>query len=161
MTKTTKSEKEVFDEQVAKFTYASNSSFRIMEHQKFIKMIQLLQPRYNPPNRFDVAGRLLNNVHQKCSGTCAEILSGLTVCMSLDGWCNVHKEPVICATVTTSNSDIYLVDTVDTSGHAHTSEYLVETAVNAIRTCEGKFGCHVRSFATDANVARMRQDLQL
>ena len=83
--------------------------------------------------------------------------------MSLDRWSNVHNEPVICATVTTPNSDIFLVDTVDTSGHAHTSDYLVDVAVNAIKKCEEKFGCHVRSFVTDnaANVARMRQDLQL
>ena len=83
--------------------------------------------------------------------------------MSLDGWSNVHNEPVICATVTTPNSDIFLVDTVDTSGHSHTSEYLVDTAINAIKKCEDKFGCHIRSFVTDnaANVARMRQDLEL
>lgn len=126
-------------------------------------MIQLLRPGYNPPSRFDVAGKLLNNVHQKSSKTCAEILSGLTVCMSLDGWNNVHNEPVICATVTTHNSEMYLVDTINTSGHAHTSEYLVEMALNAITTCEHKFGCHFRSFVIDnaANVAKMRRDLEL
>lgn len=69
--------------------------------------------------------------------------------MSLDGWSNVHNEPVICATVPIPNSDIFLVHTVDTSGHAHTSDYLVDVAVNAIKKCEEKFGCNVRSFVTD------------
>ena len=55
VTKTTKSEKNTFDEQVAKFIYVTNSSFRITEHPEFIKMIQLLRPGYNPPSRFDVA----------------------------------------------------------------------------------------------------------
>ena len=35
--KTTKSEKEVLDEQIARFVYATNSSFRLVEHEQFIK----------------------------------------------------------------------------------------------------------------------------
>jgi hypothetical protein len=54
------------------------------------------------------------------------------VCMSLDGWSNVHNEPVVCATVTTADSDIYLADTIDTSGKAHTAEYVVEVAVKML-----------------------------
>lgn len=42
-TKTTRSEREVLDDQVAKFIYATNSSFRIMEHPEFIQMINRLR----------------------------------------------------------------------------------------------------------------------
>ena len=49
------------------------------------------------------------------------MLEDKTVCTSLDGWSN---EPVICATVTTSEPEIFLVDIVDTSGNAHTADYL-------------------------------------
>ena len=42
----------------------------------------------------------------------------------LDGWSNIHNEPIICITVTTSSGHIYLVDTVDTSGQPHTARAL-------------------------------------
>jgi Protein of unknown function (DUF 659)/hAT family C-terminal dimerisation region len=161
VTKTTRSEKEILDEQIARFVYATNSSFRIVEHEEFKKTVQLLRPGYTPPSRWDVAGKLLNTVHAKCLKTGKELLQGKTVCMSLDGWSNVHNEPIICATVT-SNSDIYLVDTIDTSGHAHDAGYLSEVAVNAVKKCETTFCCYVRSFVTDnaANMAKMRKELQ-
>ena len=53
--KTTKSEKEVIDEQIAKFIHATNSSFMIVEHEKFIRVIQLLRPGYHPPGRLDIS----------------------------------------------------------------------------------------------------------
>ena len=162
VTKTTKSEKEALDEQIAKFVYATNSSFRIVEHAEFIRMVQLLRPGYIPPNRIDIGGKLLDAVHKKCVQSSKEMLEGKTVCMSLDGWSNVHSDPVICATVTTQNSEIFLADTIDTSGHSHTADYLVSVAVNAIETCEKQFGCSVRSCVTDnaANVAKMREELE-
>lgn len=162
VTKTTKAEKEVLDEQIARFIYATNSSFRLVEHEEFKKTLQLLRPGYNPPSRHDVAGRLLDTVHAKCLKTGELALKGKSVCMSLDGWSNVHNEPIICATITTNESDIYLIDTVDTSGNAHTAEYLTEVAVSAIKKCETTFGCHVRSVVTDnaANMAKMRSEIK-
>ena len=53
--------------------------------------------------------------------------------MSIDGWNNVHNEPVVCATVITMNSDIYFADTINTPSHSHTSDYLVEIAVNSTK----------------------------
>jgi len=100
-TKTTKSEKEVFDEQIAKFIYATNSSFRIVEHEEFIRLIQLLRHGYSPPSRFDISGKSLDVVHEKCLESSEEMLKDKTVCMTFGGWSNVHNEPVICATVTT------------------------------------------------------------
>jgi len=135
VTKTTKSEKK-FDEQIAKFIYATNSSFRIVEHEEFIHLIQLLQPGYSPPSRFDISGKWLDAVHKKCLESSKEMLKDKTVCMSFNGWSNVHNEPVICATVTTPESELFLVDTADTSGHAHTADYLVQVAVDTVQTCE-------------------------
>ena len=49
-----------------------------------------------------------------------------SVSMSLDGWSNVHNEPILCLTISTSDGYSFLADTIDTSGHSHTSEYLLE-----------------------------------
>ena len=42
------------------------------------------------------------------------MLEDETVCISIDGWSNVHNEPIVYATVTTSESEIFFVNTVDT-----------------------------------------------
>ena len=72
---------------------------------------------------------MLNNVHKKCLESSNRMLEDKTVCKSLDGWSNVHNEPVICATVI-SESEIYFVDIVDTSSNAHTA---IKVTVNPLK----------------------------
>lgn len=83
--------------------------------------------------------------------------------MSLDGWSNVHNEPIICVTVTTSDGALHFVNSVDTSGHSHTADYLVEVAQESISKCESEFGCSVSSLVTDntVNVKSMREELEV
>lgn len=82
--------------------------------------------------------------------------------MSLDGWSNVHNEPILCVTISTPDGHSYLLDTIDTTGHSHAAEYLLEVVENAIVKCEEQFSCHVGSFVTDnaANMAKMRRVLK-
>ena len=123
-------------------------------------MIDFLRPGYNPSNRNNIGGKLLDTVHKNSLATCLGLLHDQPVTMSIDWW-GVHNEPVVCAIVPTMNSDIYLADTIDTSGHSHTSDNLVEVAVNSINKCEKQFGCKVRSVGTDNApiVSKMRQKL--
>ncbi|XP_066983751.1 uncharacterized protein [Macrobrachium rosenbergii] len=101
-------------------------------------------------------------VYEKECTKCATKLKDEIVCLSLDGWSNIHNEPIICATVTTSNGHIYLVDTTDTSGQPHTAEYLAELSESVIQKCKEELGCHVGSVVTDnaANVNKMRKLLE-
>ena len=131
--KTTKSEKEAIGEQTARMIYVINSPFRIIDHPEFIKMIHFLCPGYNLPDRINIDGKLLDTVHKNSLTSCSGLLHDLSITMSIDGWSTVHNEPVVCATVTTMNSDIYLADTIDTSSHSHTSDYLVDIAVNSVK----------------------------
>ena len=62
--------------------------------------------------------------------------------MSLDGWSNVHNEPIVCVAATSSTGVTYVTDTIDTSGKPHTSDYLKELAVNTISATESKYGCN-------------------
>ena len=135
--KTSKPEKEAINEQIARIIYATNSPFRIVDHPEFIKMIHFLRPGYKPPNRTDTGGKLLDTVHKNSLPNCSGLLHDQSVTMSMSihqyGWSNAHNEPEVCATVTTMNSDIYIADTINTSGHSHTSDYLVYIAVNFIK----------------------------
>uniref|UniRef100_A0A0K2TQU0 Putative LOC101235718 [Hydra vulgaris] n=1 Tax=Lepeophtheirus salmonis TaxID=72036 RepID=A0A0K2TQU0_LEPSM len=74
----------------------------------------------------------------------------------MEGWSNIRNEPIICITLTTSSGQFFLIDTVDTSGHPHTPEYLLQLAQCYIKKCEDKSGCCVGSIVTD-NAANVRK----
>ncbi|XP_073507434.1 casein kinase I isoform X2 [Phyllobates terribilis] len=160
--RTSRLEKELIDEKIAQFIYATNSSFRLTENPHFINMVQSLRPGYSLPSRADVAGKLLDQVYDREMEQCATALEGKIVNLSIDGWSNVHNDPIVCACITTEEGKVFLAQTTDTSGNAHTAEYLQEVAVKAITACEQKFKCLVRSLVTDnaANVSKMRRNLE-
>lgn len=162
MVRTTSKQKTSLDEQVARFIFATNTSFRSVEHPEFIQLVNQLRPGYKPPDRKEVSGILLDKIYEDERKKCCSVLKNQTVCLGLDGWSNVHNEPIVCITITTKDGDAYLVDTIDTSGHAHTAEYLAETAANSLKKCEENFECHIRSVVTDnaANVSKMRELLE-
>ncbi len=94
---------------------------------------------------------------------CATELKDEIVCLSLDGWSNIHNKPIIYVTVTTLNGHMYLVDTTVTSGQPHTAEYLrlEELSKPAIQKCK-ELDWHVGSVVADntANVNKMRKLLE-
>lgn len=160
--KTSSSQKEVIDCHVAKYFYATNTSFRSVENNHFKKLMDILRPGYFPPSKLDLSGKLLNKVYESEMEKCHDTLKNQTLCMSLDGWSNVHNQPIICICVTTMEGNVYLVDTIDTSGTPHTGENLTDLAVTAIKNIQDKFNCRIRSFVTDnaANMASMRKALK-
>ena len=92
----------------------------------------MLRPGYVPPSRHDVSGNLLNEVHTSLLADCKERLCGKTVSMGIDGWNNIHNEPMMCVSVTTPDGDKFLTETVDSCGHSHTSEYLQSVESSAM-----------------------------
>ena len=123
----------------------------------------MLRPGYHPPNRHKVSNELLDELYGLMQSECAEQLVGNNVFMMLAGWSNIHNEPVICVSVTTSDGDSYLNETVDTSGHAHTAEYLQEVVTSAVISTEQRYGCRVGTFVTDnaSNMVKMRRQVVL
>lgn len=91
--KTSKNEKEIFDVQIARFFYATNAPFSSVDHKEFKQLISNLRPGYKPPNCHDLAGSLLDKVHNSVMETYEKDLKGHTVCAALDGWSNIHNEP--------------------------------------------------------------------
>ena len=158
---TSKTEKATIDLQIARFVCATNSPFSIVEHPEFLKLMAMLRPGYDPPNRHKVSNELLDELYGSMQSECTEQLVGKNVSMMLDGWSNIHNEPVICVSVTTSDGESYLTETVDTSGHAHTAEYLKEVAMSAVISTEQRYGCKVGTLVTDnaANMVKMRRQV--
>lgn len=160
--KTSKTQKQMLDEEVARYIYATNSAFHHVQHPQFKKMISALRPGYTAPNEVEIGGSLLDNIYSQEKEKCSEYLSGQIVNLSIDGWSNVHNEPILCAVVTNKKGENYLLETIDTSGCPHTIEYLIEVVKNCMIKCENEFKCIVRSVVTDNanNVKGMRTEIQ-
>ena len=159
--RTAASEREAFDLQIAHFIYATNSPFNLVEHIEFKNLIGMLHPGYSPPTRKVIASTLLDTVHEEVYASCKEKIQGKTVSMELDGWSNVHNDPVICCSVTTSEGDTFLTSTIYTEDQRHTADNLEEIAEEAIKGAEESLGCKVTSVVTDnaANMKKMRSQL--
>lgn len=141
--KTTVEQRAAIDKQIARYIYATNSPFQCVEHEEFKRLFELTAPGYQPPSRKDVGGKLLDEVHVEMEHQCVSILEGQTVCMAIDGWSNIHNQPIVCAAITDENGGVFITDTVDTSGQPHTSDYLTSVAKNCIKKVEEKFKCSV------------------
>lgn len=158
--KTSKSEDKL-DELLAEVFYSTNTAFNSVEHPSFEKFMAKCRPGYKLPTCHELAAPLLDKVHNKLQQVCEEKLKNETVCMSLDGWSNIHNEPVICVVVTNSNGETYVTDTIDTSGNRHDADYLSTVAQESISNAENKYGCYVGNFVTDnaSNIRAMRRNL--
>jgi len=150
------------DNQLACYFFATNTPFQHIEHPEFKKVCEIMRPRYTPPSRKQLAGPILDEVYSSEIVKCRNLLQGQIVSLCLDGWSNVHNEPVVCSAAVLPGGDTYLVDTYDTSGSPHTADYLATLARSSIRKCKAEYGATVKSVVTDnaANVKKMRELLK-
>ena len=75
---------------------ATNNPFSHVEHPEFIKLCQLMRPDYQTPSRKQLGEKILDNAYNSEIASCKKVLSGETVSMCLDGWSNVHNDPIVC-----------------------------------------------------------------
>lgn len=124
-------------------------------------MCSTLRPGYKGPSAKQIGDTILNTVYEEVKTDCRKEIENQTVCMSMDGWSNIHNEPLICCSIVTTNGDSILVDCVDTGVERHTANNLKDLAVNAIKIAHEDFHVTVGSFVTDnaANVQKMCLDL--
>lgn len=158
---TSQEDKKKIDLQLARFMFATNTPFNHVEHEEFLKLIQILRPGYKPPNRKQIAGNLLDDVYNSTQEYVKDDLKNKIVSMSIDGWSNVRQDSIVCLCVTdVLTNSTHLIDTIDTGAESHTADYLVKLTTTSVKKCES-FNCIVRSVVTDnaANMTRMRREL--
>lgn len=72
-----------------------NTPFTHNEHPEFIKLYQLVRPGYQSPSRKLLSDRILDSIHEKLTAEVKQELTGQVVSMCLDGWSDVHMEPIV------------------------------------------------------------------
>jgi hypothetical protein len=80
--RTSGADRKKLDLQVARFIFATNTSFQAVEHAEFLKLITMLRPSYGPPNIRKISDELLNNVFDSFTSETQMKLSSKTVCMA-------------------------------------------------------------------------------
>lgn len=148
--------------QIGRYFYATNTPFLHADHVEFKKMMNSLRPGYNGPSSHQIGGPILNEVYEDVLSECRIKLQGETVCMSMDGWSNIHNELLICCSIITQKEESFLVDTSETGAQSHNAENLKTVALEAINKTENQFNVKVRSFVKDntGNVQKMRSELE-
>jgi hypothetical protein len=91
------------DEQLAKLFYACNLPFNIADHPVWKETIQMLRPGYQPPNRKDIGGHLLDQVYDKITDKVMSELKGKETVLIQDGWSDIHNTPVIASSLQCEN----------------------------------------------------------
>lgn len=121
-----------------------------------------MHPGYKIPDRKQIANELLDETFQEIQKESATLLNNEIVCLSIDGWANIKRDPIICSTITNDDGRVFLVDTVNTEDQPHTSSNLLKITKMSKELAEQTFSCKVASFVTDtaANMKKMREELQ-
>ena len=143
---------------IGKFFFAKNLQFQAADSVHFKKLIKDLRPGYSPPDRKTLSGKILTNVYNELTQQAKNVLSGSKVTLCLDGWSNINNDPIIASSIQYRDK-VYLVNSIDTTGHPHTGENLAEIAEKEIQQAEERFGVNVVAFVTDnaENMKKMRR----
>jgi hypothetical protein len=94
----------------------TNTPFTHAEHTEFNKLCQLMRPGYQPPPRKQLSEEILDSVHEKLTAEVKQELTLQVESMCLDGWSNVHMEPIVRCSAVLPRGAIYLIHSFDTSG---------------------------------------------
>ena len=136
------------DEQIARLFYACNLPFNIADHPMWKETIGMLRPGYTPPDRKEIGGHLLDEVHEKLTTKMKTELQGKDVVMMQDGWSDIHNAPVI-ATSLHSEGLAYFLLAVDTGTNKKTAAYCTSIAKDAMTLAQEEYGCKVIGIVTD------------
>ena len=109
----------------------------------------MMRPGYQPANRRNVAGELLNSIYRKEFSKAAGKLQGLCCTIQMDGWTSPRHDPTVAISVQVTNA-CFLLSVIDTNGQPQTAEWLAEQLLEAITLVERELGCRVIAVATDS-----------
>lgn len=161
VSKTKPMEKMKIDLAVAKMFYACNIPFAVVESDSFKNLIHILRPSYEPPSRKELADSLLDAVHSEMEGLVAANLKGKEGTLIIDGWSNIHNEPIIASCIKV-NEKSYIVDVENTGTTKKSAEFLSAKCSEIIGIAKEKYDCEVKSIVSDnaKNMEKMRCQLE-
>lgn len=132
------------------FFYSARIPFAAADNKYFHRAIEMTRPGMGNKilNRKMLSDNLLDDAFDAAETSMTEALNGKNVTVSLDGWSDVHRSPMI-ATSIHCDGVTHPLDTLNTGAVVKTAEYCAEQAVKSIKEAETKYHCTVVGFVSD------------
>ena len=148
--------------QTARYFASTLSPFTHIEDSQFVKLWEMLRPGTKPPNRHQLANELVDEVYNEQRGLILSQVEGRRATLSLDGWSTITNNPVIGVAFTLREGASYFIKAIDTTNLPHTSEQLVQWAIEAMRMVENESHVKIISVVTDGapNMVKMRNTIE-
>lgn len=73
--------------------------FRAVENEHFLKLLRDLRPGYKPPNRKQLATKVLDRLFEEEMKKTRLVIKGKYGTLMLDGWSTKTNDPVIASTL--------------------------------------------------------------
>ena len=121
------------------------------------KLVAMLKPGAIIPDRRNIGGNLLDEIYEEEQAKVKHLISGMSATIAIDGWSTITNQPIIGICIYAAGN-CYLVDTIDTTGDSHTTEFLVDLLLHQIEEIQEKWEVNITSVVSDnaANMAAMR-----
>ena len=147
-----------FDAAITKFVVGTNSPFVMVGNANLRRLVDILRPGTKTPSRQTLAGPLFDKVFAEEKLKFEKVVKDQVCTMMIDGWSTKVMEPVLGVAISVLGQT-FLFDTLDTSGHPHTTDYAVEIFKEELIKIEAEWGVTVSSIVTDNtnNMATFRR----
>ena len=117
--------KKEIDITIARAFYATGISFATIENSFFIKALQQINPEYHPPSRKVLSTSLLEKEYKLVSNDIKKLIKNAKyICITSDGWTNIHQESIINFMITTPQPIFWKA--LETKENSHTGEYIAQ-----------------------------------
>lgn len=150
---------EKLDTLVAESFYGCNIPFHVADSIYFKKLLKALRPAYNPPHRRLLAGKLLDQTHDKIQKRNSELVAKMDnkATLLIDGWQNssANQHNVVMMLATSDDQKVFL-ESYNFSTVRKTGENLSEAAEKAIALADERYNTKVTSALTD-NASAMQK----
>jgi hypothetical protein len=123
--------KKEIDITIARAFYASGIPLATIENPFFIQALQQINSEYHPPSRKVLSTSLLEKEHKLVFKDIKKLIDNAKyVCITSDGWTNIHQESIINFMVTTPKPIFWKA--LETKENSHTGEYIAQQFNNVI-----------------------------
>lgn len=145
-------EKDQLDSLVSMFFYGCNIPFQVADSIYFKRLVKALRPAYEPPNRRQLSGKLLDQANETIGKRNMELVVKMDkrVTLLVDGWqnssANHHCEVMMMAT---SNDQKVFLESYNFSGTRGTGGNILKAVEKAIALAKEKYDASVYAVLTD------------
>ena len=118
-------EKEEIDTAIARAFYTSGIPLATIENPFIIQALHKINPEYQPPSRKSLSTTLLEKEYKQVSADInKQIKNSNYICLTSDGWTNIHQQPIINFMITTPQPIFWKA--LESKENSHTGEYIAE-----------------------------------